>query len=61
VKGGRRTEAAARGSLRFQVPMPIWLRTAAVHFRREIQDTEYLHSVRRDGVLVVNEADVTKP
>jgi hypothetical protein len=34
---------------------------AGVHFRREFQDTEYLHSVRRDGVLVVNDADVTKP
>ena len=34
---------------------------AAVHFRREIQGAEHLHSVWGDRIFVVNDADVPKP
>jgi hypothetical protein len=34
---------------------------ATVHFRREIQGAEHLHSVGGNRIFIVNNADVTKP
>ena len=37
------------------------VKPASLHLSCEIEDTEGLHSVRRYGILVVNDSDVAKP